>query len=87
LGEDLSYRNGVAIVDAEGNMLVLSNYVLMPRGVVEEYGDRPLVIFGNGLVRYRELVVWVGGVSDYAVGIFATSLDKLLETLRWIQRV
>lgn len=53
---------------------------------MEEYGDRPLVIFGNGLVRYRELVIWIGGVSDYAIGIFATPLDKLLEKLKWIQR-
>lgn len=86
LQEDLSYRNGIAVVDAYGNVLAVSNYLLVPRGIVEEYGDRPLVIFGNGLVRYRELVIWIGGVSDYAVGIFATPLDKLLEKLKWIQR-
>ena len=52
---------------------------------MEQYGDRPLVIFGDGLFRYGELVVWVGGVSDYSIGVFATELDRIEENLRWIR--
>ncbi len=83
---DFSYRNGLALVDREGRLLAISNYLLTPRGVVEEYGDRPLVIFGNGLVLYRDTLIWVGGISDYAIGIFAAPLDKVLEKLKWIRR-
>jgi predicted GH43/DUF377 family glycosyl hydrolase len=62
----------------------LSDYLLAPKGLVEEYGDRPLVVFGCGLARYKELLLWVGGVSDYAIGFFAAELDKVLEKLRWL---
>ena len=82
---DISYREGLAVVDGEGNLLAVSNYVLAPRGLVEEYGDRALVIFGDGLVLYKELLIWVGGVSDYAVGFFSVELDKALEKLKWLR--
>ncbi len=85
LREDYSYRNGIAVVDEEGDLLAISNYLLAPKGIVEEYGDRPLVVFGNGLVRYRELLVWVGGISDYAMAIFTAELEKVMETLKWIR--
>ncbi|MEM0171661.1 MAG: glycosidase [Thermoproteota archaeon] len=85
LKEDYSYRNGLAIVDNEGKLLAISNYLLAPKGINEEYGDRPYVIFGNGLISYKENLVWIGGVSDYAIGFFVTELDKALEKLKWIQ--
>ena len=72
-------------MDGEGNLLAVSNYVLAPRGLVEEYGDRALVIFGDGLVLYKELLIWVGGVGDYAVGFFSVELDKALEKLKWLR--
>lgn len=84
LKSDLSYRNGLAVVDGEGRLLAVSDYLLAPKGLVEEYGDRPLVVFGCGLARYKELLLWVGGVSDYAIGFFAAELDKALEKLRWL---
>lgn len=86
LREDYSYRNGLAVVDRDGRVLALSNYLLSPRGVVEEYGDRPLVVFGNGLVLYRDTLLWVGGVGDYAIGIFATPLESAMDRLVWIER-
>ena len=82
LREDLSYRNGLALVDTEGNLVAISDYVLAPQGLREEYGDRSLTIFGNGLVVYRDLLVWIGGVSDYGVGIFTSPLKEALSTLR-----
>ncbi|MCD6208845.1 MAG: hypothetical protein J7J67_01465 [Thermoproteales archaeon] len=82
--EDLSYRNGLAVVDREGNLLAVSNYLLAPEGLEEEYGDRPLVIFGDGLVKYKEYLMWIGGVSDYAIGVFAVELEKALEKVRWL---
>lgn len=85
LKEDLSYRNGLAIVDNSGALLAVSNYLLAPKGLKESYGDRPLVIFGDGLVRYGDYLIWIGGVSDYCIGIFITELSKVLEKLKWIK--
>jgi len=82
LREDLSYRNGVALVDEGGNLVAISDYILAPQGLREEYGDRSLTIFGNGLVVYRDLLIWIGGVSDYGVGIFTSPLSEALGTLR-----
>ncbi|RLE80638.1 MAG: glycosidase [Thermoprotei archaeon] len=83
---DLSYRNGFAIVNDQGELLAVSNYLLAPKGLEEEYGDRALVIFGDGLVKYGELLIWIGGISDYAIGVFVTELDRVLEKLKWVSR-
>ncbi len=85
LKHDYSYRNGFAILDGEGNLLGLTHYLLAPKGVIEEYGDRPFVIFGNGLVLYKDLVLWVGGISDYAIGFFLAPLDEILSRVRWVR--
>ncbi|RLE30192.1 hypothetical protein DRJ54_03225 [Candidatus Acetothermia bacterium] len=79
---DQAYRNGLALVDREGWVKRISDYLLAPRGLCESYGDRPHVIFGNGLIRYRDLLLWVGGISDYAIGIFSTPLERALVMLR-----
>lgn len=84
--EDLMYRNGFAILSKEGELLGITDYVLSPKGVIEMYGDRPGVIFGCGLVLSKEFVYWIGGISDYAIGIFRTTLDKILENVRWIKK-
>lgn len=67
LRADLSYRDGLAVVDDQGRLLAVSDYLLSPDGVCEEYGDRPLVIFGDGLVEYKEYLLWVGGISDLSL--------------------
>lgn len=85
LAEDYSYREGLAVVNREGELLGVSDYLLAPRGVVEEYGDRPLVIFGCGLVKYKDQLIWVGGVADCGIGIFSTSVDEALERIRWVK--
>lgn len=85
LVNDLSYRNGLAIVDKEGELLAISDYILAPRGLDEEYGDRALVIFGDGLVMYKDILIWVGGISDYAIGIFSAEWDNVQENLRWVR--
>ncbi len=82
--EDYSYRNGLAILDNDGRLLAVSNYLLVPNGVNEEYGDRPHVIFGDGLVSYKKSLIWVGGVSDYAIGFFETELERAIGKLKWI---
>jgi len=33
----------------------------------------------------KEFIYWIGGISDYAIGIFRTSLDKIFEIVRWIK--
>ena len=83
--EDLSYRDGFAVVSDEGELLGVSDYLLGTKGLVEEYGDRAMVIFGDGLIKYDEKLIWVGGVSDYAVGFFSADLDKVLEKVRWVR--
>ncbi len=85
LKDDLSYRNGLALVDAQGRLKAISDYLLVPRGLNESYGDRPLVTFGCGLVLYKEHLIWVGGLSDYAIGIFTTKLGLALEQLRKVR--
>lgn len=85
LKEDLSYRNGLAIVDRDGDLLAISNYLLAPRGLEESYGDRPLVIFGDGLVKYKDHLIWIGGISDYGIGIFIAELEEALEKLKRIK--
>ncbi len=82
---NLAYYNGLAIVDDEGNLLAISNYLLTPKGVIEEYGDRSQVIYGSGLVKYKEYIIWFGGVSDYCIGIFVTELDKAMEKMKWLK--
>ena len=83
--EDNSYRDGLAIVNDEGELLAVSNYLLSPKELNEEYGDRPLVIFGDGLIKYKEFLLWIGGISDYAIGIFAAELNKILEKMTWLR--
>ena len=83
--EDYSYRNGLAIVNGDGDLLAISNYLLAPSGIEEEYGDRPRVIFGDGLVKWGEWLIWVGGVSDYAIGVYVTNVDTALGKLRWLR--
>jgi len=82
LREDFSYRNGLALVDGEGRLLAVSDYLLVPQGLVEQYGDRSLAIFGDGLLLYRDILIWIGGVSDYCIGIFVAELEDVRSRLR-----
>lgn len=84
LREDLSYRNGLALVDREGKLLRVSDYLLAPKGLSEEYGDRSLAIFGDGLLQYGGSLIWVGGVSDYSVGVFIANVKEALSMLRGV---
>lgn len=79
---DQTYRNGLAIVDDEGHVTAVSDYLLAPQGLNESYGDRPHTLFGNGLVVHDDHLIWVGGISDYAIGIFSTPVERALERLR-----
>ncbi|WP_053001208.1 hypothetical protein [Kosmotoga pacifica] len=82
LKEDLSYKNGLALVDRDGRLKAISDYLLAPRGLNEEYGDRAMVIFGDGLILYDDKLLWVGGVSDYCIGIFVAKLEDVLKELK-----
>ena len=82
LKEDLSYKDGLALIDRAGKLLAISDYLLAPQGLVENYGDRAFVIFGDGLVKYEDYLIWVGGISDYGIGIFIARLDEALDKLK-----
>ncbi|ABW00957.1 PH1107-like glycosidase [Caldivirga maquilingensis] len=82
---DYSYRNGLALVNSDGELLAISNYLLEPTGIEEEYGDRPRVIFGDGLIIHEDSLIWIGGVSDYAIGVYTVELDKALSKLTWLK--
>ncbi|MDI3517057.1 MAG: hypothetical protein PWP37_1209 [Thermotogota bacterium] len=84
LREDLSYRNGLAVVNEKGELLAISDYLLAPRGLNEWYGDRAGVIFGDTLIKHEDKLIWIGGVSDYAIGVFVVDLDRALFYLRSI---
>ena len=69
----------------DGELLAISNYLLEPTSIEEEYGDRPRVIFGDGLIMYKDSLIWIGGVSDYAIGVYTVELDKALSKLMWLK--
>ena len=85
VGEDYVYRNGLAVISPEGELLGITDYVLEPRGLIEYYGDRPGVIFGNGLVLRGEHVYWIGGISDYAIAVFRAKLEDVLANIKWLR--
>ncbi len=87
IDEDLSYRNGFALVDENGNILDTTGYVLCTEGLIEELGDRAMVIFGDGLLILKDKVVWIGGVSDYAVGVFVADLEDLMDSFVGVKGV
>ncbi len=80
--EDLSYRHGLAHLDGQGALLGVSDYLLAPQGLNECYGDRPLTLYGNGLFIYNDELVWVGGVGDYAIGVFSAPLEAVMARIR-----
>lgn len=80
--EDLSYRNGLALVNEKGELLAITDYLLTPKGVEEQYGDRSFTIFGNGLIRHKDCLIWIGGVSDYAIGVFVADMKDVFSMLR-----
>jgi len=83
--EDLSYRNGIAIITPEGEIIGISEYLLTPSTIEEMYGDRPMVIYGCGLVKKDEYIYWIGGVADYGIGIYRAEIDKVLEHVKWLR--
>ena len=82
LRRDLSYRSGFAIVNEKGELIAVSDYTLFPSNLNEEYGDRALVIFGDGLLLVEDEIVWIGGVGDYSIGIFIANLKDVLQNMR-----
>ena len=84
LREDLSYVNGIALLDGNGKLLGISDYLLAPKGLNEFYGDRNGVIFGDGLILRDGNLIWIGGVSDYCMGVFITPLERVMAHLREI---
>lgn len=83
--ENWSYKDGLAIVNGKGELLAVSDYLLAPNGLKEEYGDRELVIFGDGLVKHEDHLIWIGGVSDYCVGIFIADMKDVMNNLRRVK--
>jgi len=86
VGIDMKYRNGLAILDRDGELKGISNYLLEPKGLIESYGDRPFVIFGCGLIKTNDELYWIGGISDYMIGIFRTDLDMVIENINWFNK-
>jgi len=76
------YANGLAIIDEDGELKAVSDYMLVPETFPELYGDRPGVIFGCGLIKINDLIYWIGGVSDFAIGVYVAELDKIFENMR-----
>ena len=83
--ETNAYLNGLAIVSNDGSLLAISDYLLASKELWETYGDRPYVIFGNGLIMKKDVLYWIGGVCDYAIGVYSVDFDKVMEKLKWIK--
>jgi predicted GH43/DUF377 family glycosyl hydrolase len=84
---DFFYRNGFLVVNEAGELLGLTDYLLAPdiKNQLESLGPYVGVIFGDGLVRYKELLLWIGGVADSRMGVFSCELDEVLERVRWLR--
>ncbi len=86
VGIDHIYRNGIAVVNKHGELQGVSDYLLAPSPSIEEfYGDVPHVLFGCGLVQYKEYTIWTAGLSDYAIGIYAAKTSDILDSVRWLK--
>jgi len=44
-------------IDREGKLLAISDYLLAPQGLVEDYGDRSFVIFGDRVVKKEDYLI------------------------------
>ncbi len=82
----LVYVNGLALISKDGELLAVSDYLLVPERIEELYGDVPGVIFGCGLIKYKEKLLWIGGAADTVIGIYVTELEKALEALRPLKK-
>jgi len=80
---DYGYYNGLAIIDNDGDLQGISDYLLWASGLNQIYGDRTNVIFGCGLVLINKSLYWIGGISDYSIGIFKANLDTALNSIIW----
>ena len=85
LKDDFSYRNGFAVVTPDGEVIGITEYLLVPSTIEEMYGDRPMVIYGSGLVKKDEFVYWIGGVADYGIGVYRAEIDEVLEHVKWLR--
>ncbi|ALU12417.1 hypothetical protein EYM_03505 [Ignicoccus islandicus DSM 13165] len=85
IDQNLIYSNGIAVVNSQGELLGISDYLLWPSTIEELYGDRPMVIYGSGLLKRGNEIFWIGGVADYAIGIYKADLDIILENVRWLR--
>ena len=84
--DDMIYYNGLAILNEEGELQGLTEGILYAEGIDEIYGDRPNVIFGDGLFIYNKFLYWVGGCSDYCIGFFRCPLDKIMNEINYIKK-
>ncbi len=81
--EDTSYKNGFMLVNDEGLPLGITDYLLETTGFLQ-YGNRPFTLFGCGLIKLKDKLFWVGGVGDWAIGIFTADLDLAMSKLKWL---
>jgi len=33
----------------------------------------------------KDVLYWIGGVCDYAIGVYSVDFDKVMEKLKWIK--
>jgi len=81
---DMVYLNGLAVVDGKGRLLGVTEYLLEPSTLDELYGDRPMVIYGSGLIKRDDEIFWIGGTADCCIGIYKAKLDEILSIMKWL---
>ena len=81
--KDYRYYNGLAIIDNDGELCGISDYVLYPGGIEQTYGDRTGVVFGCGLLVIDKSLYWIGGISDYAIGIFRCPFNTIMDNIHF----
>jgi len=68
------YKQSLAILGKEGVLESVSRPFLIPRGFETQYGDRSGVIYGCGLVEWKDRFYWIGGIGDYSIGVWRLKL-------------
>ena len=91
LKSDLSYNSRLAVINGQGELQAITpDYVLAPdrKRAIECLGDRPLVIFGDGLLIDKEgdRIVCIYGVSDWCIGVFGVDFQNAMDKLKWLKK-
>lgn len=82
LRQNLEYANGFMILNNVGEVISMSEpFFRLPQNYLR-YGNRPNTLFGCGLILRKNKLWWIGGIGDWAIGVFSAELEDVLNKLK-----